>query len=155
MSNKTNKTNKNKEVNLFSKYEQSEQILLETLASEDEYKNYIAAIKAIPIPEGVEDTFRNHAIYFVASLGFTADEINAYRSAMIDGTPETLTATLDSYSVTNTLTNVVNDNDATTATEFQPYTAKITPSNGFVIENITVSMVANAVQRLLNVKIWR
>lgn len=41
MSNKTNKTNKNKEVNLFSKYEQSEQILLETLASEDEYKNYI------------------------------------------------------------------------------------------------------------------
>lgn len=39
--NKTNKTNKNKEVDLLAKYEQSEQILLETLASEDEYKNYI------------------------------------------------------------------------------------------------------------------
>ena len=129
-----------KDYELTSFYSGTDTDLHARRRNESEWKGLINEIKAVTLPNGVADTFRNHAIYFVLSLGFTVDEINAFRSAMIDGTPETLTATLDSYSVTNTLTNVVNDNDATTATEFQPYTAKITPSNGFVIENITVSM---------------
>lgn len=129
-----------KDYELTSFYSGTDTDLHARRRNESEWKGLINEIKAVTLPNGVADTFRNHAIYFVLSLGFTVDEINAFRSAMVDGTPETLTATLDSYSVTNTLTNVVNDNDATTATEFQPYTAKITPSNGFVIENITVSM---------------
>lgn len=129
-----------KDYELTSFYSGTDTDLHARRRNESEWKGLINEIKAVTLPNGVADTFRNHAIYFVLSLGFTVDEINAFRSAMIDGTPETLTATLDSYSITNTLTNVVNDNDATTATEFQPYTAKITPSNGFVIENITVSM---------------
>lgn len=107
---------------------------------EDEYKAYIAEIKAVPLPSGVEDTFRNHAIYFVASLGFTADEINAFRSAMIDGTPEVISLNLESYGITNDLSYVVNNNVDTTASEYQPYNAELKVPNGYVIDSVQVKM---------------
>lgn len=40
-------------------------------------------------------TFRDHCVSFALSLGFTVDEINAYRAAMIDGNPETITEPQD------------------------------------------------------------
>lgn len=107
---------------------------------EDEYKAYIAEIKAVPLPSGVEDTFRNHAIYFVASLGFTADEINSFRSAMIDGTPENITLSLESYGITNDLSHVENSNAESTASEYQPYSAELKAPNGYVIDSVQVKM---------------
>lgn len=107
---------------------------------EDEYKAYIVEIKSVPLPSGVEDTFRNHAIYFVASLGFTADEINAFRSAMIDGTPEEITLDLESYGITNDLSNVENNNDDTMVSEYQPYNAELKVPNGYVIDSVQVKM---------------
>lgn len=85
-------------------------------------------------------TFRDKCVNFVASLGFTAAEINAFRAAMIDGTPETVTPSIDTYTVTNTLTNATSDNAATSETEYQPYAAKITPANGYVISSVQVKM---------------
>lgn len=38
------------------------------------------------------DTFRDKVVGFVLGLGFTVDDINAYRHAMIDGTPEDIVA---------------------------------------------------------------
>ena len=108
--------------------------------NEDDYKNYIAAIKAVPIPEGVEDTFRNHAIYFVASLGFTADEINAYRSAMIDGNPETITLSLDSFTVTKSGSNITFDNNISSVNEYQEYEVNLSPNDGYAIDSIQVTM---------------
>ena len=107
---------------------------------EDEYKAYIAEIKAVPLPSGVEDTFRNHAMYFVASLGFTADEINDFRSAMIDGTPEDITLNLESYGITNDLSHVENSNADTSASEYQPYNAELKAPNGYVIDSVQVKM---------------
>lgn len=86
------------------------------------------------------DTFRDKCVSFVAELGFTAAEINAFRSAMIDGTPETVTPSISTFTVTNALTNVVTNNDATNVTQYQPYTAKITPASGKTIGNIKVTM---------------
>lgn len=108
--------------------------------NEDEYKNYIAAIKAVPIPEGVEDTFRNHAIYFVASLGFTADEINAYRSAMIVGNPEAITLSLDSFTVTKSGSNITYDNNISSVNEYQEYEVNLSPNDGYAIDSIQVTM---------------
>lgn len=108
--------------------------------NEDEYKAYIAEIKAVPLPSGVEDTFRNHAIYFVASLGFTADEINAFRSAMIDGTPDVISLVLESYGITNNLSYVENSNADTAVSEYQPYTAQLKAPNGYVIDSVQVKM---------------
>lgn len=88
----------------------------------------------------VGSTFRDKVINWVASLGFTAAEINAFRAAMIDGTPETVTPSIATYTVTNALTNASGNNTATNVAEFQPYTASITPADGYVISNVSVKM---------------
>lgn len=86
------------------------------------------------------DTFRDKVINWVATMGFMADEINAYRAAMIDGAPETIALDVDTYTVTNTLTNVTSDNSATSATQYQPYEAEITVADGYAIESVSVTM---------------
>lgn len=101
--------------------------------------NYVGLIDAINALT-VGTTFRDKVINWVASLGFTADEINAFRAAMIDGTPETVTPDIDTYTVTNTLSNARSDNAATSATEYQPYTAKITAQSGYVISGVSVKV---------------
>ena len=95
----------------------------------------ISQINALP-----GSTFRDKCVNFVASLGFTAAEINAFRVAMIDGTPGAVTPSIDTYTVTNTLTNATSDNSAASATEYQPYTAKITPASGYAISSVQIKM---------------
>lgn len=103
--------------------------------NESEWIGLINQINALP-----GSTFRDKVVGWVATLGFTAAEINAFRAAMIDGTPETVTPSIDTYTVTNTLTNATSDNAATSATEYQPYTAKITPASGYAISSVKVKM---------------
>lgn len=86
------------------------------------------------------DTFKDKCVTFAAKLGFTADEINAYRKAMIDGTPDDVTPNITTYDVTNTLTNVTTSNDTVTAMEYQPYEADITVPFGYAINSIKVTM---------------
>lgn len=103
--------------------------------NETEWAGLISAISA-----KTGSTFRDKAVRFCLELGFTIDEINAFRAAMIDGTPTTLTASLSTYTVTNTLTHVTNNNDAQTATQYQPYQAEIKAEPGYVISDISVTM---------------
>lgn len=103
--------------------------------NESEWTGLINQINALP-----GSTFRDKVVGWVATLGFTAAEINAFRAAMIDGTPETVTPSIDTYTVTNTLTNATSDNSAASATEYQPYTAKITPASGYAISSVKVKM---------------
>lgn len=86
------------------------------------------------------NTFRDKAVNFVASLGFTAAEINAFRAAMIDGNPETVTPTVRTFTVTKTLTHTALSNASTTATEFQPYETDAEPDSGYVISAVSVTM---------------
>ena len=85
-------------------------------------------------------TFRDKCVTFAAELGFTADEINAFRAAMIDGTPETVTPDIAAFSVTNTLSGAETDNTAAEATQYQPYTAQITAGDGKTISDVRVTM---------------
>lgn len=103
--------------------------------NESEWTGLINQINALP-----GSTFRDKVVGWVATLGFTAAEINAFRAAMIDGTPETVTPSVNTYTVTNTLTNATSDNSAASATEHQPYTAKIAPANGYVVSSVQVKM---------------
>lgn len=103
--------------------------------NESEWTGLINQINALP-----GSTFRDKVVGWVATLGFTVAEINAFRAAMIDGTPETVTPSVNTYTVTNTLTNATSDNAATSETEYQPYAAKITPANGYVISSVQVKM---------------
>lgn len=91
------------------------------------------------------ETFRDKCVTFVAELGFTAEEINAYRAALIEGSPETVTPTVGTYTVTQTLTNASSGNEQNAATEYQPYTAEIRANDGFVIEKVVVKMNGNVI----------
>lgn len=103
--------------------------------NESEWTGLINQINALP-----GSTFRDKVVGWVATLGFTAAEINAFRAAMIDGAPETVMPSVNTYTVTNTLTNATSDNSAASATEYQPYTAKIAPANGYVVSSVQVKM---------------
>ena len=106
----------------------------------DAYKNYIEQIKNFPLVGGLTDTFANHAISFAVSLGFTAEEINAYRNACIDGTPTQITLNLPTYTITNNLTDVVNSNTDTSITQYQDYIADLTVANGYVISDVQIKL---------------
>lgn len=84
------------------------------------------------------DTFRDKCVSFVVSLGFTAAEINAYRNAMINGTPEAIVA--QTYSVTNNLTNCTTNNSSTQIGVNESYTATITANSGYKLDGATVSV---------------
>lgn len=105
-----------------------------------QYKNYISAIKAVPLVGGLTDSFQNHAVSFALSLGFTADEINAYRTAMIDGTPTVISVSFaEDYDVTKYATHATIEGEST-VTPYNPYEAEITPDNGYSIKSVTVTM---------------
>ena len=106
----------------------------------DAYKSYINQIKNVPLVGGLTDTFANHAISFAVSLGFTADEINAYRNACIDGTPTQITLNLPTYTITNNLADVVNSNTDTSITQYQEYMADLTVANGYVISDVQIKL---------------
>ena len=80
-------------------------------------------------------TFRDKCVTFAAELGFTADEINAFRAAMINVTPDIAT-----FAVTSTLSGAATDNPAAEATQYQPYTAQITAGDGKAIGSVRVTM---------------
>ncbi len=103
--------------------------------NESEWRNYMAEFSVYP-----GNTVRDKVVYYVQSLGITIEKINAYRAAMINGTPGTLTNLAGSVSVTNTLTGATTDNSDISAIKFQPYRAKIRPAPGKVITGVTVTM---------------
>ena len=103
--------------------------------NESEWSGLITQINAL-----TGSTFRDKVINWVASLGFTADEINAYRTAMIDGTPDVVSLNVETYTITNTIGEVETDNIATTVNQFQPYEAQLTAPKGYAISDLKITM---------------
>lgn len=109
--------------------------------NEGEWKGLINQINALT--KGT--TFRDKVINWVAKLGFTADEINAFRRAMIDGNPADVTLVAETFAVTNALTNASTSNSATTVTEGQTYSATITAKDGYTLDGAAVSVKMDGV----------
>ena len=103
--------------------------------NESEWQGLISQINA---KSGT--TFRDKCVTFAAELGFTAAEINAFRAAMIDGTPETVTPSISTFTVTNTLTGATSDNDATEVLQYQPYEAVISAQSDKAINEVNITM---------------
>lgn len=103
--------------------------------NEAEWKGLISALNG---KSG--STFRDKCVTFVSELGFTAAEINAFRAAMIDGTPETVTPDIATFAVTNAIEGAASDNAATEVTQYQPYEAAISAQNGKTISSVSVKM---------------
>ena len=101
--------------------------------NESEWKRLISAINAVS-----GDTFRDKCARFaVGTCGMSMADINAYRAAMINGTPETLHWYLP---VTKTLTGCTLSNSAAQVEYGDRYTATVTPESGKTLDSIAVTM---------------
>ena len=101
--------------------------------NEAEWMRLINAINAVS-----GDSFRDKCVHFaVGTCGMTLADINAYRAAMIDGTPETL----HWYQpITKSLTGCTLSNSATQVEYGESYTATIAPETGKELDTIAVTM---------------
>lgn len=83
---------------------------------------------------------RDRVVAWALTLGISIETINAFRAAMIDGSPNILTTDLPSYSITKNGTGVTYDNLESTVTRLCEYKLTITPDPRMVISDITVTM---------------
>ena len=101
--------------------------------NEKDWKWLINAIKAVS-----GDTFRDKCVHFaVGTCGMTMADINAFRAAMIDGTPETLHWY---QTITKNLTGCTISNGMTQVDYGERYTATLTPDSGKMLTSVMVEM---------------
>lgn len=101
--------------------------------NESDWKGLINAINAVS-----GDSFRDKCLHFtVGTCGMTLADINAYRAAMIDGTPEMLHWY---QSITKNLTGCTISNAASQVDYGEAYTAIITAESGKTMDSIVVTM---------------
>lgn len=101
--------------------------------NESDWKGLINAVNAVS-----GDSFRDKCVHFaVGTCGMTMADINAYRAAMTNGTPETLHWYL---TVTKTLTGCTLSNSAAQVEYGDSYTATVTPESGRTLDGIVVTM---------------
>lgn len=101
--------------------------------NESDWKGLINAIKAVS-----GDTFRDKCVHFaVGTCGISMADINAFRAAMIDGTPETLHWY---QTITKNLTGCTVSNNASQVEYGDSYTATITADDGKELTSVVVKM---------------
>lgn len=101
--------------------------------NESGWKGLINAINAVS-----GDTFRDKCVHFaVGTCGMSMADINAYRAAMIDGTPETLHWY---QTITKNLTGCTISNNASQVDYGEAYTATIAAESGKTITSVVIKM---------------
>ena len=101
--------------------------------NETDWTKLINAINAVS-----GDTFRDKCVHFaVGTCGMTMTDINAFRAAMIDGTPETLHWY---QTITKNLTGCTISNNASQVDYGEAYTATIAAESGKTITSVVVKM---------------
>ena len=103
------------------------------LRNESDWKGLINSINAVS-----GETFRDKCVHFaVGTCGMTMADINAFRAAMINGTPETLHWY---QSITKSLTGCTISNGTVQVDYGERYTATLTPDSGKVLTSVMVEM---------------
>ena len=101
--------------------------------NESDWTKLINAINAVS-----GDTFRDKCVHFaVGTCGMTMTDINAFRAAMIYGTPETLHWY---QTITKNLTGCTISNGTVQVDYGERYTATLTPDSGKVLTSVMVEM---------------
>jgi protein-tyrosine phosphatase len=91
---------------------------------------------------------RDNAVWWFIKAGFSLAELNAFRSAMTDGTPDELTANnfIQTFTITNKLTGCTTSNPVTSVTEGASYSATFALADGYgKFKAVTVTMGGNDV----------
>lgn len=108
----------------------------DALARRRNEAEWIKLINAIDSVSG--ETFRDKCVHFaVGTCGISMTDINAYRVAMINGTPEILHWY---QSITKNLTECTIDNTISQVDYGETYIATITAENGNTITSVVVKM---------------
>lgn len=103
------------------------------LRNESDWKGLLNAISAVS-----GKTFRDKCVRFaVGTCGMTMADINAFRAAMIDGTPETLHWY---QTITKKLTGCTISNNASQVEYGEAYTATIAAESGKTITSVVIKM---------------
>ena len=101
--------------------------------NEPDWKGLINAINAVS-----GETFRDKCVHFaVGTCGMTMADINAFRAAMINGTPETLHWY---QTITKNLTGCTISNSASQVEYGNSYTATITADDGKELTSVVIKM---------------
>ena len=101
--------------------------------NEPDWKGLINAINAVS-----GETFRDKCVHFaVGTCGMTMADINAFRAAMIDGTPETLHWY---QTITKNLTGCTVSNNLSQVEYGDSYTATITADDGKELTSVVIKM---------------
>ena len=90
---------------------------------------------ALPTTQG---NAKMNVVKFLRDNGVTTTLINAFRRAVIDGTPSDVD--IPTYHITNNLTGCTTSNSATSVDGGSAYVATITPNSGYAIKILTVTM---------------
>ena len=101
--------------------------------NESEWQGLITAFSDYP-----GNTIRDKVFAWVITLGIPAATVNAFRAAMIDGTPEALVNPYGTVAVTKSLTHISMDNSAAVAEMYQPYTATLSADTGYSLAGASV-----------------
>ena len=83
---------------------------------------------------------RDKVVAWAITLGISISKINAFRAAMINGTPEILTNPYGTTTVTKSLTHVTLDNEASTTEMYQPYVATVSADVGYSVSGASVNL---------------
>lgn len=122
-----------KDYELTTFYSGSKTDALARRRNEPEWIRLINAIKAVS-----GDTFRDKCVHFaVGTCGMSLADINAYRAAMTNGTPETLHWY---QSITKNLTGCTISNSASQVDYGESYTATLAPESGKTITSVVIKM---------------
>ena len=102
-----------------------------------DYRSLITAITSYG-----KSTLMAGAVTWCLKAGFTIDEINAFRSAMVNGTPTVLKEEdyVTTYTITQTLSNCTSNISQTSIAEDAPLSVVITPNNDYELSSLTVTM---------------
>ena len=98
------------------------------------WKNWIVALNN----NYAGQTFRDKIVSYLCNVGVSIDELNIIRNNLIDGNPEIIT--VPGYQVSYNLTNATSSNSTSIVTTGGSYTTTITPSTGYNISSIMVTM---------------
>lgn len=103
--------------------------------NESEWTGLINAFTSYP-----GNNINDKVIAWAITLGIPVSKINAFRSAMIDGTPSAVTNPYGTVAVSKTLTHITVDNPDQSTEMYQPYTAALNADSGYSLSGASVTV---------------
>lgn len=83
---------------------------------------------------------RDRVVNWAEKIGIPIDKINAFRTAMIDGIPQTLASTVGTATITQSLTDVISDHTDRPTQMYQPLKIKLIAESDKLISQVRVTM---------------